>query len=266
MVDSIANPQEQDVEVEVRKRMGTLTKWFRVMGEAGLTTADLQADIDSAERRARHLTYIKTGCFQPTTGQRLAREIMGDGYLGIEESVQHLGAKPRRAQQAVLAEIPFTEAVLRECRESHVLVATFPFSILEIRGKVNRQLFYRHEDAWFNNETFAKTRCGVGWHLICKTPVANSTSKTWDEGQVLLAQNEETPLARVMVYTIIGYFLATGKRLFPDVWVRCSDLDSYGCRVSVGDFDRHGLLVHSVSDDRRFDYLGLASARKLPEA
>jgi len=62
--------------------------------------------------------------------------------------------------------------------------------------------------------------------------VPNSTSKTWPEQQALLSNKEETPTARVMVYTIIGHFASTGLSV----------------DVNLGDY--------------RYDDIGLASARK----
>ncbi len=66
-----------------------------------------------------------------------------------------------------------------------------------------------------------------------------------------------------MVYTIIGHFLATGERLFENVYVRCSDVGSGGSRVDVGHFDSEGLDVfRGYSDGHCHDFLGLSSARK----
>ena len=141
-------------------------------------------------------------------------------------------------------------------------MAVFPLSILEIRGKVpaDQRLFYAQD--WYNKESFAKDRGDVSWQLVRKTPVESSTSKTWDEQQALLAKNEETPTARVMVYTIIGHFLATGERLFERIYVRCSDVDSDGFRVDVGRFVVNGLIVSDYWDGNRRGDIGVASARK----
>ena len=78
----------------------------------------------------------------------------------------------------------------------------------------------------------------------------------------LLAKDEEVPSTRVMVYAIIGHYLVTGERLFENVWVRCSDLDSSGDRVNVGVFNQDGLHVLSYWDDNRNVNIGLASSRK----
>jgi len=258
--NTIANQLPTDVTFE--KQLGQLATWVRVMRQAGLPIEEaLQTPIDDPEMRKRLVRFWNSGGYEPTTTQKLARAI-GIPVFGIEEAVQHFGVKPTRAQLSALAEIPFTEAELRECKDTHILVAVFPMSIIEIRGKIPRdqRLFYNQD--WYNKESFAKDRGEAAWHLVHKTPVANSTSKIWDEQQALLAKNEETPTARVMVYTIIGHFLVTNERLFENVYVRCSDVDSRGNRVYVGDFDSDGLLVHAYWGGGRSDFLGVASARK----
>ncbi len=181
-----------------------------------------------------------------SVSQEHAREIMGRNFFGVEEAMRHFGVLPAKQQIAALNKIPFSEETLASCKDTHVLVAVFPMSILDIRGKVvGRKLFYGHEEVWYSKQAFAKDRCEIGWHLVRNALVANSTNKTWDEQQTFLSQDEETPKAQVLIYTIIGYFLATGDRLFENAYVRCLDLGSSGGRVFVGDFDGDGLDVSS---------------------
>ena len=187
-----------------------------------------------------------------------AREIMGANCFGVEEAIRHFGVTPQRHEIAALSEIPWSEATLERAKETHVLVACFPLSILEIRNKA--KLFYGQ--SWYNKESFAKDRGEAEWKLVKKTPVANSTSKTWPEQQALLGQNEETPTARVMIYTTIGHFLSTSERLFEKVYVRCSDVGSSGGRVSVGGFGSDGLGVCDGWDDGRGGSVGVSAARK----
>ena len=266
MENTIANQLPTDIAFE--KQLGQLATWVRVMRQAGLPIEEaLQMPIDDPEMRKRLVRFWNSGGYestmtQTTMTQKLARAI-GIPVFGIEEAVQHFGVKPTRAQLSALAEIPFTEAELRECKDTHVLVAVFPMSIIEIRGKVpaNQRLFCDQD--WYNKESFAKDRGEAAWHLVRKTPVTNSTSKTWDEQQALLAKDGETPTARVMVYTIIGHFLATGERLFENPYVRCLGVDSDGRRVYVGDFVSSGLSVSGGWGACRFSSIGLASARKL---
>ncbi len=231
---------------------------------AGLTDELAQRVIDSKgnDLAAKVVRLIQNGGFEATTSQKRAREVMGRNYFGIEEAIKYFGVNPSKQQLATLSEVPFTEATLEECKNTHVLTAVFPLSILEIRGKVpgNQRLFYNQD--WYNKESFAKDRGETEWHLVRKTPVDNSTSKTWNEQQALLTKSDETPTVRVMVYTIIGHYLATGERLFEHIYVRCSDVDSDGSRVDVGDFDSDGLDVSGLWDGYRYDFFGVASARK----
>jgi hypothetical protein len=203
-----------------------------------------------------------SGGYQPSTSQKHARAVMGANFFGVEEAMKHFGVNPSKPQIAALAEIPFSEETLVACKDTYVLAAVFPLSLLDIRSKASSaKLFYKQD--WYNREQFAKAKGEVGWRLVRKTPVADSTNKTWDEQQALLGKDEETPTAQVMVYTIVGHFLATGERLFEKVYVRCSDRDSDGGRVRVGSFDADGLYVHYYYwDGFRYDRLGLSSARK----
>jgi len=189
-----------------------------------------------------------------------AREIMDRNFFGVEEAVKHFGVNPTRQQLAALSEIPFSEAVLEQSKDTHVLVAVFPLSILEIRGKVDSKLFY--DQSWYNKESFAKERGEVNWQLVRKTSVDDSTSKDWQEQQALISKDDEMPSARVMVYTIIGHYLATGERLLEHIYVRTSSVDSDGYRVVVGNFDSEGLGVDFCWDGYRSDYLGVSSSRK----
>lgn len=190
-----------------------------------------------------------------------AREIMGTNMFGVEEAMKHFGVNPSKAQLAALAEIPFSEAVLEQCKDTHVLVAVFPLSILDIRSKANvRNLFY--DQLCFNDESFVKSRGKVGWQLVRKTPVDNSTSRDWTEQQALLGKEDETPTAQVLAYTIIGQYLATSERLFEHIYVRTSSVGSGGRRVYLGYFVATGLKVNRHWDGDRDGVLAVSSARK----
>ncbi len=231
---------------------------------AGLNDELAQKVIDSKgnDLAAKVVRLIRSGWFEPSTSHKQARAIMGKNLFGVEEAIKHFGVNPSKQQLAYLAEVPFTEEVLSSCKDTHVLVAVFPMSILDIRGKVEHKLFYSHDDAWYNEWAFARDKGEVGWHLVRKVPVADSTKKTWNEQQALLSKDEETPKAQVMVYTIIGHFLASGERLFENIYIRCSDLlDSECHRVYVGHFGATDFEVGSFWDVHH-SHIGLSAARK----
>lgn len=198
--------------------------------------------------------------FTPPPSHTHARAIMGRNFFGIEEAIRHFGVKPTEEQLKALENIPFSEVTLNECKDTHILVADFGLSVLDVRKKAN-QLFPKQQN-WYKNEKFANDRGTPCWHLVRKTPVEGSFSKSCEEQKALLGQNDEVPAARIVVYTTIGHFLATGKRLFEKCYVRTSDVDSDGSRVRVGYFGSGGLVVSNGRDDNWVGSIGLGSARK----
>ena len=206
-------------------------------------------------------TPSATPSLDQTTSQEQAREIMGQNFFGIEEAIMHCGVSPSNQQIAALAEIPFMDDVLESHKDTHILIAVFPISILEITSG-NSPILSSHVGKQHKNEKFIESKGTTGWQLVRKTPIEGSTDKTWDEQQALLGKDNEIPSARVMAYTIIGHYLATGEQLFIDVWARCSDLDSGGCHVAVGSSGGNWLFLFWDGGGPGGSSLGIASARK----
>jgi len=252
------NPENDLCGISVNELHPTLM----ILGKMGVNQqhfTKLRSNLDFAERVAK---FICNGGFNSNTNQKRAREIMGKNFFGIEEAIKYFGVNPSEEQLKTLSEISFSEDVLRELKDTHILVAVFPISILEIRERAERNLFYSHENSWYNDQSFAREKGTISWELVKKTPVPNSTSKSWKEQQKLLQDNEQVPSAQIMVYTIIGHYLATKERLFENIYVRTSSLDSGGHRVDVCNFDSDGLRVGDYWDGGRLDALALASSQK----
>ena len=122
-------------------------------------------------------------------------------------------------------------------------------------------LFYQRADAWWRNESFA-TRKGEVRPLELRTgAVPGSFSKTWQEQRKLLGRDELVPTARDVVEGMVASH-RRGTRIFPDHYVRTSDVSSFGYRVGVGHFGLDGLNVSGHWDDARSSILGVAGARK----
>lgn len=200
---------------------------------------------------------------EPMSNQNRGREIMGKNFFGVEEAIKHFGVNPTSQQLATLSRIPFSEAMLRQSKDTHILVAIFPLSILEIRDRVENNLFYNHEAAWYNEQFFAKERGEVKWQLVRKTPVAKSTSKNWQEQQALFSKDDKAPTAQAMVYVIIGYLLSTNWRLVKRKYARTSSVDSNGNRVYVTDVGLDGLGISDYWDAVGYDNEDISSPRKL---
>ncbi len=217
----------------------------------------------------RVATLCYRGGHEPSSSQSKACEIMGKNFFGIEEAEKHFGLTPSKRQLAYMAEIPFSEETLQGCKDTHVLVAYIPTSIVSVRAKTagaklppNHRMFYGQD--WYDKNDVGNGVSALEWHLVRKTSVPDSKSKTWQDQKSLVDSTkiDEVPEANVMVYAIIGHFLSTGERLFEKEYVRTSTLDSDGRHVVVGSFDSVGLLVNGWDDDRRSDDIGVASSRK----
>ena len=229
---------------------------------AGLTEELAQRIIESKDNTLakKVIGYVARDGYDPSTSQKRAKEIMGASYLGPEDVMKHFGVSFTDKELIQVREIPFTEAELEACKETHILFVGYPLSILDIRSKV-ANLFYSQD--WYNNQSFAKKeKVKLQWYLIRKEEAPSSTSKTWQQQQALLTSDETTPRACEVLFMVTLYFLATGKRLLQKMYVRCSDRASDGYRVYVGYFDSKGLVIHYNSGDNYNDNLGLAAARK----
>lgn len=238
------------------------------MEEAGLTDRLIRKVVDWKDNSlaAKMIKIIKKGGFDSTTTQKRAREIMGTNYFGIEEAIKHFEVEPTKQQLDTLLRIPFPEDTLEELKETHVLISIFPLSINDVQSKVGPSLFFRRKnrDDWPIQKPFAKEQGDISWQLVRKTLIDNSICKNWQEQQALIGEDDKTPDAQVMVQTIIGYYLATGKRLFERGYTRTSSLATEKKHVCVGNFYLlDGLDVCSTLDIYRFDGLGISSARKI---
>jgi len=246
-------------EIQTGKTHSAFQHFMVALGDEAEVAVDrMNNESDSFAQRLA--IYAINGGVEPTTSQKRAREIMGKSMFGVEEAIQHFGVNPTRRQFAVLLEIPFTEDVLKKCKDTHLLVAVFPMSILDIRKKVQGKGLLDNQA--YEKEAFAEEQGEIGWQLVRKTPVDNSASKNWEEQLALIGEEDEVSTAQVMLYTIIGRCLATGERLFEHIYVRTSSVASDGDHVSVGYFGSIGLCVSYDWDGCRNDDIAVASVRK----
>ena len=242
------------------------TETFRAQyNKAGL-------DDDSAQRLNEHpgfAVYLAEGIRRfsakaPDYG--LAQSILGADFITPEEVTKARPSIVYTAEQiTALAESLPSEDVLKWCKENGYAVMPAPptaMSTLDVR-EIQSAHFYSKTGGWYADQKFAREdKTSFGWLLIKKTPVSNSTSKTWNEQNKLLSALEKVPNAAEMCWFITTYFEVRGVRLFEGVYVRTSSLDSVGHRVDVGFFDSDGLIVSYYWDGRRHDFLGVSAARK----
>jgi hypothetical protein len=237
-------------------------KFIQMLQDAGLDDSLIVKAIKSGNREiaTKVVRLISAHGFEPTVSQEQARKIMGKNIFGIEEAIRHYGVNPTRRQLHALSEIPFTPALLHFKKHTHVLVAKFPVSIIVVRSHVDTKLF--HHQTWYNHQLFAEEQEAVSWELVKKTPKSNSFSLGWCEQKDLIGENDKVPSANVLVYTIIGYWIATGRKLFRKTYVRTSTTCLSGKRVYVGHTDG-GIRINYCWENCPKSYVGITSSRKV---
>lgn len=175
--------------------------------------------------------------YEASASQAKAREIMGRNFFGIEEAQRHFGVILSKWQIAYMADVPFSEEVLKECKDTHLLVAYAPMSIVAVRTKtagvklpLRHRMFY--QQSWYDGSPVGNYAGILGWFLVGKTARPNSR------------KSDKTHEANVIVYTVVGHYLDTGERLFEKSYVHTSTLDEggYYC-VCVGVFGDQGIRI-----------------------
>lgn len=228
---------------------------------AGLSPNLAQMLIESKGNRLAQemVTLLKQGGL-PKVSE--LQGIMGKNFFGIEDAVEYLGIEPTTEELQKLAEVPFSEKVLAQCADTHILVANFGTSIFALREKVGHSLF-GGENPWEEKPTFVHTAHSAAWQLIRKTPVPESAYKTWEQQQGLLVEHEEVPSAQAVVYTLVGHFLKQNQRFFADYVVRCREAVSTCYGATVCGFDENTQLqVNFWYRNSGRPFLGLASSVK----
>lgn len=189
-----------------------------------------------------------------------AREIMGANFHAIDQVIQHLKISPTKSQLRSLEAIPAATELLEELKDQCILVPYFPLSIVELRKLAGRELFYSLSPTWwYDTEKFANKRYGAGWHLIYKTEIPGSHDEDWEHQ---IPDHCTIPNSTVLAYAITLHRMVTGEALFPDIYVRCSDVDSRGIPVRLG-HSSDGLGFVNRWGGRRGSVVGVAYERKL---
>lgn len=191
--------------------------------------------------------------YQETESQAAATSIMGKNMLSVAEMIHHFNIQPTPHELAFLETVPFRKETLRACTRTHILLPVFPISAMQmfaaVRATPSRKIFARK--LWHQYRTYAHMLFPgfSGWQLVRITPLPDSVSTCRESRKMLVAQDEEIASAQILLYTMIGFYMARdGIRLFHDKAMRClsgSFPHVYSAnRIVIGPFDRiNGLCV-----------------------
>ncbi|MFH1129554.1 MAG: hypothetical protein V1686_02355 [Patescibacteria group bacterium] len=210
-----------------------------------------------------HKIYIKRR-FRVSKFLKLnsVREIMGRNLLGVDVAVRRFNVSMTNEIAKAFSVIPFTEEVLEATKNDHILIADFGISLLDVRGRVKDGLFCDQHLGFCESYGWAEEQETPQWRLIRKAEVPNSRKKNWGKQQHLLQTNEVVPMVRQMAYAIMLNCLENNERLFKRIWVRTSNVNSYGDSFSLGIFDKDGLRIIDWDDSNDDSSIGLASAKE----
>ncbi len=192
-----------------------------------------------------------------TPSQRMAQSVMGRNFIGPNEAVEDLELEPD--QSAIFSQVPFTEAQLKAVKDTHILMAVLPVSIMDLRRQHPQVFDPKFEgNAWYDDEPFANEKGVAQWVLVSKNIMFGSDNKSWNDQLTLLSAGAEPPSARVLVYAVTLYRLERGARLLPDILTRTHEHTADGGQVGVGFTDR-GLRLGNYSPENRLTGLGILS-------
>lgn len=175
-----------------------------------------------------------------------AMEIMQNNFLGKEDAIRHFEICSLQKSYSLLQKIiqknkdmniPFSEKILIEKKESHILTFVTPISIMEIQNKYS-DLFYFRVNPWYKDEEFANIPSEEGWYLIPKDWIPAGKSNTINNIEKLNEAIYKAATASIIVYTIISYFLKTGERLLKNDYTRTSSRANFW-EVDIGYFGKN---------------------------
>jgi len=251
--------KETGFDVSLGKATSAFSKLLCELGTNGKRVIEnLDRDPVYARRIAR---FMQNNGHSLYVSQMRAREIMGNNFLAIEDVIKHFGVSFTDDEMAALRDIPFSEAELLECKDTHVLFPGYPISQQEIYNRVPNLFFKKY---WYNCRNLdSKKKVELRWYLIRKDIVECSKNRTYQEQtEERLTVNEEVPRECELIYMIILYFMVYQVRLFENVFARCADSSYSGVRAIVGYFGSEGLHIPGCADDRSEEHVGLAASWK----
>ena len=258
--------------------------------------AQLRRDHECAKRIAR---FIRQGDLaKRSIHMNFAQAIMpSENFFGTGEWKFLYDVNFTDKQLRKVAEFPWSEDVLnapcpfhkgKSIKETHFAflgldhILGKPLTILKwqkIHPKLGQPQFFSYaSDNWHAKDWYAekfgnKLTCGFRWYLMPLEIVPNSAEKTYQEQVKMLPDDYKVPSAIEEVTKDILYFRKNGIYLDFDstraylnsaMEGRCQDVVLSSERISVGDFDKDGLVIYRHQDEFCDCSIGIAASRKLP--
>jgi len=202
-----------------------------------------------AQSRAPTPEQVKTCTVLPE--YELACAILGNDFIAPADVTRVRGlAYSRTHLLSFRKTLPSREVLEWLSSNDYMLVAGPPraLSLLDVRT-LNDALFYsKNGKGWYasDDEHFSRNdTVSSVWLALRKSPVPDSTNKTWSEQQALLGSDERIPNVAEAAWGLTTYKEVRGVYLMDNIWVRVSSVHSGGRRVRVsGNFASRGRDVN----------------------
>lgn len=254
--------------------LGQIHEWVGAFGRSGGTPDLLQVSIEDKEFMERLVYYWRSGGYEPTTDQKLARAIMPTGYyFGPEDWFTYFGnrVKFNKIQLAKVAEIPWSEEELKNpgIDQQHFLflgVEEFDGGPLNLpkwnEVYPSREKHPRLFADWCLMGSFVKDVCQLRWYLMPVGVVNGLTNLIYQQQQAKLPGSYEVPNTVERIMANILFYLLNSRYLDQDLWARTRDKElSINRRINIRGYSQSGVCLNFLHDDARFD-IGVAASLK----
>lgn len=260
--------------------LGKIAKLVRLTEKEGVEWSHWQLPIDNIAARLNFVEYLRMGCpkvnengeiitNQPLDNSKLAHLILHEDFITPEKMADAYGFSYSNEQLKCFEEtLPNRWILQRLQTNGFMLIARPPkeMSLLDIQY-LDENLFYLKTRRWYADKSqrfLSKDRVSAGgWLAIRKGEIPNSFSKTWDEQQNLIAEDESVPNAPTIAFAVTAYYKVRGIYLFRDKYVRTSSVSIDGNNVVIGCFDKRGLDIQRHSSNSGCCWIGLSGLLKI---
>ncbi len=225
-------------------------KEFSLIHEAVVTGRKVGADHDfwkliGNNRMVyyRMVHFAKNGCKDPFIEETDARSHMKSNFISIHAMSNTMMIFSENDLE-YLSRVPFSENVIEQHAETHLLFPYIPTSVYEMHKKHHPFFVDGYKSYLYQGLDWAHEKSPLGWYMVRKDAHPNSEGEQWDS-QIKLKGFESSPSVSVLVYLAISYYKLYGKLLFTNP-VRSSDQDRDGFYMMVNTeyaTNREGIVI-----------------------
>lgn len=160
--------------------------------------------------------------FDLITGQRRAKEIMGNNMISVEDVTQTFNVEFSIKQMTQLMGSSYYEQTLQHCKDTHILFPGYPLTIFELSYKKPGLVICDRdcrEGFWYDyKDLIYKDTPKCRWYLVKKDLILNNARPQIEENEEMLSPVE-------IIFMLVLSQQVTHARLFPNTYLRCFKKD-----------------------------------------